>query len=400
MRIQNPLSCSAVIVAMVALATNISSSHAEDVLIKAKRVVTVTGETYEPGAVLVSDGKITAVGASIDAGAAETIEVHTVMPGLINAYGQAGISGQETERTREVTPRLSTVDVIDLQDREFTEQLADGVTTINVCPGTDNVISGLSCAIKTTGDSAARIVASNTGLVIANCSDPASRNSSRSRPDSIYIRQPTNRMGVVWILRSTFHRAKTGANQTENDGILRKALDGEQPILAVSRTHYDISSLLTIGDELGFKAIVVGGEESWKILDTLKATKTQIILGSTRPGSQIGSERTRVTGNNASQLHQAGIEFCLSGDALLDQARFAVRFGLDQDEALKSITSSPAKILKIDDKVGSIEVGKHADLVAFNGDPLEFTSSVQWVMVNGKTTKFDITSDTKKTSDK
>ena len=312
------------------------------------------------------------------------------MPGLVNAYGQTGISGQETERTREVTPRLSTVDIINLKDREFVEQLAEGTTTINVCPGTDNVISGLSCAIKTSGDDEeSRIVESNTGLVIANCSDPASRNSSRSRPDSIYIRQPTNRMGVVWILRSTFHRAKTGEKETENDEILRKALAGEQPILAVSRTHYDIASLLRIGKEMGFKSIVVGGEESWKILDTLKDTKTQVILGSTRPGSQIGSERTRVSANNAGQLHQAGVEFCLSGDDLLNQARFAVRFGLEPDAALEAITSAPAKILKIDDKVGSIEVGKDADLVALNGDPLEFTSSVQWVMVNGETTKFD-----------
>jgi len=402
--------------------------HGQDLLIKAKRVITMNGEVLEPGAVVISGGKIKAVGQSLDAGSTNTIEVNTLMPGLVNAYDQTGISGQETERTREVTPRLATADIINMQDREFFEQLSNGITTVNVCPGTDNVISGLSCAVKTAGtvpikskkasagldwhgkpigpdskldwwgapivrDAANsgptktrvnRIISANTGLVIAACSDPASRNFSRSRPDSIYVRQPTNRMGVVWILRSTFHRAKTASDDNPNDELLRKALDGEQPIFAVSRTHYDITALLNVGEELGFKPVIVGGEESWKILDTLKDTKTRVVLGSIRPGSERGPERTRVSANNAGLLHRSGVEFCFSGNELLEQARFGVRFGLDPNAALEAITSAPAKILKIDNRVGSIAVGKDADLVAFSGDPLEFTSSVDWVMVNGQ----------------
>ena len=85
----------------------------------------------------------------------------------------------------------------------------------------------------------------------------------------------------------------------------------------------------------------------------------------------------------AARLQEAGVTFCLSGGDLLEQARFAVRFGLTQEAAIAAITSSPAKILKLDDHVGTIATGKDADFVALDGNPLEFTTAVEWVMVNG-----------------
>ena len=364
--------------------SNNSATRADSTLIKAKHVVTMAGDTFSPGVVLVTDGKIAAVGTSADTGDARVVEVDTIMPGLINPYSQAGISGQETERTREVTPRLESFDIIDWQSRDFTELVASGVTTVSVSPGTDNVISGISCTVKTAGAEKDRMLVDRTGLVIAMCSDPASRNSSRQRPDSIYIRQPTNRMGVVWILRSTFHRALNSATPNENDKLIQQALQGQQPVISVSRTAYDVTTLLRIGKEFGFKPILVGGEECWKIRRTLAEAQTPVILGRIIPGRERGSERTRVSSNNAGILHEAGVPFCFSGSDLLDQARFAVRYGLDRDAALAALTTTPAKILKVENRVGKIAVGHDADLLGLNGDPLEFTSSVNLVMVNGR----------------
>ena len=87
--------------------------------------------------------------------------------------------------------------------------------------------------------------------------------------------------------------------------------------------------------------------------------------------------------DNAARLHKAGIPFCISQGDLLEQARFAVRNGLEPDAALKAITVSPAKILGLEKRVGAIAEGLDADLVALSGDPLEFTTGVQWVMVEG-----------------
>ena len=356
--------------------------HADDIIINAKKLYTVSGEVMEPGSVLVSGGKIKAIGNNLSADGSTTLEVEVLIPGLIDAYSQAGLD-QAAERTREVTPDLQTAGMLNFRDRDFVEAVSSGTTTLHVAPGTDNVFAGISCAVKTAGDAKTRVFADKTGLMISACDDPRRGNGSRSRPDSIYIRQPTNRMGVVWLMRSTLHAASTGGEGKGMD-ILRAAIKGEHPTFAVSRTHYDNLSLMEICREFGMKVpVVFGGQEAWRILDDLKEAETSVVLGRMRPSSPNGLEQTRLAADNAARLHKAGIPFCISQGDLLEQARFAVRNGLEPDAALKAITVSPAKILGLEKRVGAIAEGLDADLVALSGDPLEFTTGVQWVMVDG-----------------
>ena len=141
---------------------------------------------------------------------------------------------------------------------------------------------------------------------------------------------------------------------------------------------------MEISREFGMKVpIMFGGQEAWRIIDELKEAKTSVVLGRLQPSSPRGQEQTRLAANNAARLHKADIPFALSEGDLLDQARFAVRNGLDPKAALEAITISPAKILGIEKRVGAIAEGLDADLVALSGDPLEFTTAVQWVMVDG-----------------
>ena len=255
-----------------------------------------------------------------------------------------------------------------------------GTTCVHLTPGTSNVVAGLSSAVKTFGATDKRVVANRTGLAISVCSDPASGNNSRSRPDSIYVRQPTNRMGVVWMLRNAFHATQNGKLDS---AAMKDVTAGTLPIFAVSRTQYDIQALMTLADEFSFHPTLIGGQECWKLTDEIAARKMAVILQRVIPGSSRGDERTRISADMAARLNKAGVTFCLSGGDLLDQMRFAIRFGLPAESALATITSSPAAILKIDDRVGSISAGKDADLVALNGNPLEFTTAIQWVMVDG-----------------
>ena len=183
------------------------------------------------------------------------------------------------------------------------------------------------------------------------------------------------------MLRATFHASQTKKNDS---AVLKDVLAGKLPVFAVSRTQYDIQSLFTLADEFSFSPVVIGGQEPWQVTSELAERKVPVILQPTTPGSSRGTERTRVALGMAAKLNKAAVPFCLSGGNLLNQARFAVRYGLPHDAAIKAITSGPASILKIDDKVGTIEVGKDADFVALNGDPLEFTTAIHWVMVNGE----------------
>lgn len=361
-------------------------------LISAEHVYTVDGEVYSPGQVLVVDGKIAFVGAEIETSQpTEELKVHSLMPGIVNVADDVGLSGGDAEVSREITPDFDTASAIDWESREFAQRVDQGVTTAQILPGTDSVFCGFAATVKT-APVPDRMLTSDGTLVMAICSDPTSRNRSRSRPDSIYVRQPTNRMGVVWIVRSTLHRLQQGQPLTAIDpateSILKRCLDGGLSVASVSRTDFDIRSALELGEQFGFEPTIYGGDEVYRMVDEFKASKATLVYTAlTVDASSFGlrgNEGTELRWNIPGQLHSAGIPFCLGGRDLLNQARFAVRFGLPRDVALKSITLAPSKILGMQDQVGSISVGKDADLVAFNGDPLQPTSGVAWTMVSGQ----------------
>lgn len=358
---------------------------ADRVLLKAGRVHTIAGETFAPGEVLIEDGKIVAVGASLkDVKDAKVVDrpKSVVMPGLVNAYSQMAVSGGSSEFTRELTPSFQLRGAIDWRSAQFRAARESGVTTVCLSPGTENVISGSSMVVKTAGtDLKQRMVDDDFGMLFTVASDPASRNSSRRRPDSIYVRQPTNRMGVVWMLRSTLTTAK--ANLKKATPALRQALEGKRPIFAVSRTSSDLSTILNLSEKLDFDVTIVGGQEAHKVKERIANRKISVVLGSLSTRTIGGVEGSDAVWNNAGALHEAGVAISLTGGDLLEQARFAVRFGLPEEAALKAITTAPAKVLGLSKRVGAIAKGCDADLVLLNGPPLEFTTQVEAVMIDG-----------------
>ena len=204
------------------------------------------------------------------------------------------------------------------------------------------------------------------------------------------MRQPTNRMGVVWIVRSSLNRIRSGGTVDGADpmstALLKEILSGKKKTLAVSRTDFDIRSALDLGDEFGFKPIIYGGDEVYRILDEFKKRDGTIVYTALAKSaaSSRGSEGTALRWNVPGKMIDAKVPFCLAGEALLDQARFAFRFGLTPEQALAAITLRPAEILGLSDRIGSIATEKDADLIALSGDPLQPTSGISWTMVGGK----------------
>lgn len=355
------------------------------VLYSAGTVYTMSGAPLSPGQVLVADGKIAAVGKEIPAdtvGNAKRVELgegSVLMPGFVDAYTQTGLeSGKPDEQSKELTPRFQAIHAVDWKSDNIQKHLHDGTTTMCICPGTENVIAGIAGIIKTAGE---QVINDDHALVASLCSDPASRNSSRQRPDSIYVRQPTNRMGVVWILRNTLSKE---SKELDTANPVDQVLEGKRPLFMVSRVSHDLTTVATLADEFNFQPVVVGGQESYLVTDLLAERNYPVILSGTTTGAMFGPEQSKLCWNQAGILDAANIPFAISGSRQLEQARFACRFGLDGEKALRSITVSPAEILGIDNQVGTIEPGKDADLVALNGDPLEFTTAIEWVMVDGK----------------
>ncbi|MCA9127259.1 MAG: amidohydrolase family protein [Planctomycetales bacterium] len=371
----------------------VSAQQTSRTLIKAQTIYTVDGTILSPGQVLIQDGRIAFVGSSIELSLpAEEVEVDTLIPGIVNAFSHAGLTGVGAEISREVTPEFDTASTIDWQSRDFLEYLDQGVTTIQVLPETENVFAGFACILKSAGDIDQRLVNPQQGVVLSVSSDPTSRNRSRSRPDSIYVRQPTNRMGVVWIIRNTIHQTRLNLGNTDLSpqalAVLNGIVDGSRPVISVSRADFDIRSALELGETNGFLPTIYGGDEVYRMIDEFKNSKARLVytaLTTNSAGRSLrGPEGTELRWNVPGKLHTAEIQFCLAGENLLDQAQFAVRFGLPKDVALEAITLSPATILNIDKQLGSITAGKEADLVALSGDPLQPTSRVLWTMIGGK----------------
>ncbi len=369
---------------LVAFHFGCGSTGAEDLVLMAAKAYTAHGPAIEPAVIVIRDGKIAELGAKIELPAgAHVVDLGdaVLVPGFVNAYSQMGISGGSSELTRELTPDFEVLAAIDWESRAFREAVDEGVTTVGISPGTDNVVAGIALAAKTHGkELRRRVLRPNAGLVMTLASDPRSRNRSRSRPDSIYVRQPTNRMGVVWMLR----RAIQGARRDESaSGVLAEALQGERRIYCVSRTHFDIETIARVAEEFDFAPVIVGGEESHRLAELLATRKLPVILGPLRTSVAAGTEQTDPVWNRAGVLRQAGVQIAMSGPSLLEQARFAVRFGLAADDALRAITCVPAGILGIDERVGTLQAGRDADVVVLDGDPFEFTTNVQAVIIGG-----------------
>ena len=376
-------------VAIVFLVSAVSLAD-ESTLYKAGKVYTMDGEPLSPGQVLVVDGKISAVGETIDLGDLDPQVVDlgdesVLMPGLVDAYSQSALDASgRNEMSDEVTPDFLVSNAVDWDQAALRRQREQGTTTMCVCPGTQNVFSGISAIIKTREHDAAML--NGDGPLLATmCSDPSRGNQARARPDSVFVRQPTNRMGVVWILRSTFDKSQR-EDQASNKKLepVRQVLKGERPVMMVCRLSYDMTSVATLADEFGFSPILVGGQETYKVRETIAELNYPVILQRTSVDQVIGAEGSELVWNQPGVLADAGITFALSGNDLLEQARFAHRHGLDAEQALAAVTSTPAALLGLEKRVGSIQVGADADLIVLNGEPLEMTTSIRQVIVDGE----------------
>jgi len=205
-------------------------------------------------------------------------------------------------------------------------------------------------------------------------------------------------MAIIWMLRKSFFDAQRQADSEQiedpNLAILSAALNDEIPIHVNARRAIVIRAALKVADEYGLKLIFQECTEGYKVAEQLAEKKIPVVLGPFYyyPGS-MGQYREgrKVNWNNAGILAEAGVKVALGSGGqsgaidILTSASFAVRHGMNRDEALKAITITPAEILGVAERVGSLEKGKDADIVVLSGDPLDVTTRVEKVILNGKT---------------
>jgi imidazolonepropionase-like amidohydrolase len=363
----------------------------------------------DDGVLVVGGGKILAIGkAGITIPDGATIvdcAGKVITPGLIDASFAGGAAPDDlNEQGGEVTPHLRVLDSLDPRDDAFVRARRAGVTTVHVMPGTRNVIGGLGCVVKTAGQDLDKMVLrTDASLRITLGAEPSMGNRAirGGRVDSIYYRRPTTRMGVVWEVRKSFFDAQQARQQTAGapadppspgTEVLMRVLQGKLTAVTTARSEQDLRTALRIADEFGYQTVIDEAQDAHLVVDELAAAKTTVLLGA--PSAEdvsgtAGADGADPRARTVSMLAARGVPFVITSGSnrnaldLVREAMFAARNGLAPRQALDAVTIEPARLLGIDGRTGSLQVGKDADFVVWSHDPLDPAAQAESVHIDG-----------------
>ncbi|WP_144720723.1 amidohydrolase [Agrococcus jejuensis] len=366
-------------------------------------VIPVEGDPFD-GTILIRDGRIEALGADVEVPeGAETLDVAgaQVTPGLVDAHvhlgvhpeGDGGAASDTNEMTGVNQAAVRTIDAIDPFDEGFDVALAGGVTTVNVNPGSGNPIGGLATTLHTHG----RIV---DHMVLR---EPAGLKSALGEnPKRVYGERkqtPSTRLGTAKVIREAFVAAQNylrkHADPDSNADVdltheaIAKVLRREIPWRQHAHRADDIVTAVRIAEEFGYDLVIDHGTEAHVVADLLAEKGIPVLIGPLFTTKSKMELRGRSIANPG-RLAKAGVEISIITDHpvipisfLVHQASLAVREGLDRETALRSITINPAKVLGVAGEVGSLEVGKRADVVVWDGDWMDPMARPSLVLIDG-----------------
>ncbi len=388
-------------------------------------VMTITKGTFAPGTVLVEGGRIVAIGENVEIPSdAERYDAagKVVMPGLIDAHCHVGLFpdgiGWEysdgNEMTDPITPHLRALDAVHPEDKSFEELVAAGVTTVLTGPGSGNLIGGQWVCLKTPPRPSVEqmVLLEPAGMKMA----------LGENPKRVYGQQkkaPSTRMGNAAALRAalvdaqnymakwqryeaelTAYEAKVEAGEEKAEApkllerdlkleALGKVLRREMKARVHAHRADDMLTAIRIAEEFDLDLTLEHATEGYKIADVLAEKGIPVTAGPIL-FSRVKYELKEMTPKNPGVMAKAGVKVAIQTDEMSAvkylniNAALAVREGMPEEEALKAITIHPAEIIGVDDRVGSLEVGKDADIVVFDGHPLDYRSRVELVLVDGQ----------------
>ncbi|KEZ85912.1 amidohydrolase [Clostridium sulfidigenes] len=370
-------------------------------------------EIIKNGVILIDNGKICNLGSTI--AIPENIEIIDgkngfLMPGIIDAHchigmwedglGFEGSDGNET--TDPVTPHLRAIDAINPVDKCFQEALDAGITTVATGPGSANVIGGTFATMKTYGKTI-------DDMVINECT--AMKSAFGENPKRVYSGKkvtPSTRMATAAILRENLIKAKNYVEKQEafKNGsakapdfdmkleALAKVIRKEIPLKSHAHRADDILTAIRIAREFDLDLSLEHCTEGHLITESLKDEHIKSIIIGPSLSDRSKVELKNLTFKTPMILNKAGIKVSIMTDHPVIPLQYislcaalAAREGMDEEEALRSITINPARAINADHRVGSIEIGKDADIIIYNGHPFDLRNTVKLVMIDGKVVK-------------
>ncbi len=363
-------------------------------------VVPVEGEAFD-GTVLVEGGKILGLGSSIQVPeGADVLDAkgRWLLPGFIDAHvhlgmdpeGEVSSTSDVNEMTDPVMAAVRAIDAVDPFDPGFDDALAGGITAVNVNPGSGNPIGGLAVALHTHGRYIEEMVLrSPSGLKSALGENPKNVYGEKKQT-------PSTRLGTALVIRQAFMAAQNWLAKPEprprdaHMEALAMVLRREIPWRQHCHRADDVATAIRLADEFGYDLVIDHGTEAHVLADVLATRGTPVLIGPLFTTKSKPELRARSIANPG-KLAGAGVEISIITDHpvvpinfLVHQATFAVKEGLDRATALRAITINPAKVLGLADRIGSLKVGKDADVVLWSGDPLDIMSRATQVFIGGK----------------
>ncbi len=389
----------------VATALLVPGAVRAQVAVRGKTIHTMAGPPIEDGMVIVREGKIVAVGKATDLkppDGFQVLEATVVTPGLIDAHSVVGLAGQlnqahdqdQIESSSPIQPELRAIDAYNPHERLIAWVRGFGVTTIHTGHAPGELISGQTMIVKTVGDSVEQALVLQPATVAATLGESAKKGDAKS---------PGTRGKMMALLRARLIQAqeylKKSAGSTPDKKpdrdlgleVLSRVLQREMPLLVTAQRAQDIANALRLAEEFQLKLILDGAAEASLVIDAIKATGVPVIVHPLM--ARASGEMENASFETAARLRRAGIRVVLQSGyesyvpktrVVLFEAAIAAANGLSFEDALAAITIEAARILGIDQRVGSLAVGKDGDLALYDGDPFEYTTHCTGIVVSGK----------------
>lgn len=373
------------------------------------KIIPIEGAEIDRGVLIIREGKIVEVGSADEVsvpGDATAVDVSgkVIMPGLVDSHSHIG-EGDGGDRSAALHPDVRILDAIDPRSDTFRKALAGGITTVNVMPGSGHLMSGQTVYLKLRkADTIEKMLFTDPeegivgGLKMANGTNPLGGGPF-----------PGTRAKSAAMVRELFVKAVEYRQKLENANgdpdkmpkrdlgmeTLVEVLEGKRIVHNHTHRHDDILTAIRLSKEFGYRLVLHHVSEAWKVADEIaKADIPCSIIVLDAPGGKL--EAVDIRYENGAELEKAGVTTGYHTDAsitdtrlFLRSAAFGVRAGMTRPGALKAVTIANAKMMDVQDRVGTLEKGKDADFIILSGDPLSVYTHVEQTWVEGQK-RFDI----------
>lgn len=385
------------------------------VAVRAGTVHTMAGEPITDGVIVITDGKIAAVGPSaatrIPEGY-EVIEAAVATPGLVDARGTAGLTGvfnsahdsDQLEGSAAVQPALRAIDAYNPRERLIQWVREFGVTTLHTGHAPGKLVSGQTIIVKTRGNTVEEALVRSPAMVSATLGPSANEGSGRSpgtRGKQVaMLREELIKAGEFVAKRRRAEAPVAGGEESKPPSapdrslhleMLGDVVEGRVPLLVHADRAQDIENALRLREEFNLRMVIESGAESYLLIDRIKASGVDVIVHPSMQRAVWSAENQSF--ETAGTLAKAGIRVAIESGyesyvpktrVVLFEAAIAAANGLGFEGALAAVTIDAARILGVETRVGSLEVGKDGDVALYDGDPFEYTTRCVGVVIEGQ----------------